>query len=84
MTETILTKDDVDVIYVDERAASRITSISTITFQCWRARKKGGPPWRKLGGKKIVYKLDELIAWCEQDRRVNPPSLHDAARQAQA
>lgn len=62
--------DSVEVVYVDERAASKVTGFSPITFQQWRSRGTGGPPYYKPGGKKVVYKLDELIEWVQQARFV--------------
>jgi hypothetical protein len=62
--------DSVDVVYVDERTASKITGFSPITFQQWRSRGTGGPPYYKPNGKKVLYKLDELIDWVQQTRCV--------------
>lgn len=42
-------------------------SVTPDTLNNWRAQKKG-PPWRKIG-KKVVYRLDEVIRY-EDERTV--------------
>jgi hypothetical protein len=67
---TFQTVDSVEVVYVDEHAAAKMTGFSVFTFQQWRSRGNGGPPFYKPNGKKVLYKVHELLAWIESARRV--------------
>lgn len=73
-----LSIEQVDAEYVDEKAACKITGFSVFTFQMWRSRGNGGPPFYKPG-KKVLYKRAELEAWMQQHRHV-PAATQLAAR----
>jgi predicted DNA-binding transcriptional regulator AlpA len=46
------------------------TGIAVGTLHGWRCR-GCGPPWCKLGGKIVRYRLADLEAWIESGRREN-------------
>ena len=55
--------------YVDETFEATVTGMSTAWFQ--RARWAGnGPPYVKVG-RAVRYRLDELIAWFEDRKRIS-------------
>jgi hypothetical protein len=59
--------------YVDEIGAEKIVPFSRHTLRTKRCR-GGGPPFYKPDGRRVMYRVDELIAWVEATRRL-PPKL---------
>lgn len=58
--------------YVDEAFAATVTGMSPAWFQ--RSRWLGnGPPYVKVG-RAVRYRLDELIAWFENRKRISTTS----------
>lgn len=53
--------------YVDDRVLIARFSLSRSFWQELRARGKG-PPYYKVGGKRILYKLHEVQQWMEAQR----------------
>src|SRR5450432_2406097 len=54
------------LLSVDE--VSALIGVAVPTLDTWRCR-GFGPPWYKLGGKIVRYRLDELEAWIDSKRR---------------
>jgi predicted DNA-binding transcriptional regulator AlpA len=52
------------------RAAAAHLTLSKSTLDKLRLT-GGGPPFMKLGSRRVVYDLDELDAWATQGRRQN-------------
>lgn len=46
--------------------------VSDVTLKKWRLA-GGGPPWYRLGGQTIVYKLAEVDEWVEKQRYAVAP-----------
>lgn len=61
--ETLLTTEQV----------AELTGISRSSFEGWRHRKDGGPPYRKLGPQLIRYRWADLRAWIDGGL-INPNS----------
>jgi len=61
--ETLLTTEQV----------AELTGISRASFEGWRCRKNGGPPYRKLGPQIIRYRWADLRAWIDGGL-INPNS----------
>ena len=54
---------------------AQVCEALSVTRQClgeWR-QKEVGPPWHRLGPRKIYYRSDELATWIEE-RRGRPPT----------
>lgn len=57
--------------YLDTTAAAALLGFSPRALEAWRVR-GGGPAYLKMGGRRSVrYKLSELMAWAESDRRTS-------------
>lgn len=61
--ETLLTTEQV----------AELTGISRASFEGWRCRKNGGPPYRKLGPQIIRYRWADLRSWIDGGL-INPNS----------
>ncbi len=66
--------------FVAERKAAAFLGVSVRTLQRWRTEppKGGGPPFYKLGAKRVVYRLSDLSRWAES-RSFGSTSEIDAA-----
>ena len=51
-----------DQVFIDEKELSRRTTLSLTTLQVMR-RKGGGPPFAKLGERRIAYRLSDVERW---------------------
>jgi predicted DNA-binding transcriptional regulator AlpA len=54
---------DVDILTTEE--ASRLTHVKEGTLRYWRATRQG-PPWFKLGPRKIAYRRSQVEAWMRE------------------
>ena len=61
-----MTADVVD-LFLDEEEAAHFLRLSVRTLQEYH-RKKKGPPFCRLGPKRIVYDREDLCAWVRQQR----------------
>ncbi len=59
--------ESVPVVFVDDYEVARVTGVSRSWFQQRRSRADGGPPFYKIGGR-VVYRLDEVVAWVAAQR----------------
>jgi len=55
-------------VYLDQNAAAQMLHLSPRTLEGMRV-KGNGPPFCKLGEKRIVYGLFDLIDWVEGQKR---------------
>jgi predicted DNA-binding transcriptional regulator AlpA len=55
--------EDSQVVFLTEKQAARLLSISHRTMQAWR-RSGLGPPFIKLG-RAVRYRRGDLIAWAD-------------------
>lgn len=82
---TIQSVDSIEPLYVDTRGAAKLTGLSVFTFEQWRSRGTGGPPYCPVGDgkkKRILYKVAELVAWVE--RRHSVPAVTKLAADARS
>jgi len=59
--------------YVDERDAAAILGLSHRTLSQWRWLGVG-PPYTKLNGRAVRYRVGDLLAYIEQNR-VDPEAV---------
>jgi hypothetical protein len=52
---------------VDEQSASDLIGVKVKTLQDWRLKRNFGPPFIRVGGKLIRYRVDALLAWLEEN-----------------
>ncbi|MBN8542845.1 MAG: helix-turn-helix domain-containing protein [Alphaproteobacteria bacterium] len=57
-------------LHIDEKHASEYLGISYRTLQGYRT-KGGGPKFVKIGKKTIRYKVSDLIAWSDDNKKMN-------------
>jgi predicted DNA-binding transcriptional regulator AlpA len=60
----------VDPRFIDTKTAAKLISMSPHTLQKWRSRGSDGPPFYPLGGNKVVYDPEEVVAWMRKRRHV--------------
>jgi predicted DNA-binding transcriptional regulator AlpA len=53
---------ETDTIYLDEREVAQRYRLGRRTLQRWRAD-DDGPPWCRLGHRRILYRLSDLEIW---------------------
>ena len=51
-----------DIVYLDQEAAAKFIHLSPRTLEGMRV-KGNGPPFYKLGKKRVIYALSDLIDW---------------------
>lgn len=56
-----------EAVYIDERELSKRLGVARVTLSLWR-RNASGPPWYRLGARRVVYKWPEVEAWVEASR----------------
>lgn len=59
--------------YITEAEAAEITGFTKWAFQAWRCR-GGGPPFFKVRGTRVRYKLSEVFAWMERQAHIEHTS----------
>jgi len=64
--------------YLDEREAASFLKLSPRTLQKWRAHGQG-PPFLRLGEKRIVYAIARLTKWAA-GQEADPTSAADRPR----
>ncbi len=50
-------------IYLSEREFTKRYHVSTRTAQRWRTTGEGGPPFVRLGRRRVVYRVSDCEAW---------------------
>lgn len=60
----------VDCRFIDTKSAAQLMSLSHHTLQKWRSQGTDGPPYYPLGGNKVVYDPEEVVAWMRKRRQV--------------
>jgi hypothetical protein len=70
-------------VHLNEVELSRRLRLSERTLQRWRWKKNKGPPYIKAGGR-VLYRLSDVIAWEEanrkspaEDKQASPPADRD-------
>lgn len=56
--------------YLPEKVAAELLSCSPRTLQTWR-RTGVGPSWLRLGPRRVVYTLDDIQKWADNNRHHN-------------
>lgn len=67
---------------VSRKDAAALIGVSPRTTEDW-ARDGKGPPFHKFGtgrSARIVYRVGDLLAWLEAQRRSSTTTTHEAAR----
>jgi hypothetical protein len=59
--------------YIDQKEAAAITGFTVWAFEAWRCR-GGGPKYFKVRGKRVRYRLADVIAWMESHAYVSNTS----------
>jgi excisionase family DNA binding protein len=53
--------------FFSPRELSEYLDIPYATLAAWRCRGEGGPPWYRFG-RRVRYRLDDVLAWIERNR----------------
>lgn len=53
--------------HVDTREVAGMACVAPGTVEAWRKRRVG-PPYYRVGPKKVIYKRTEVLAWIEAGR----------------
>jgi predicted DNA-binding transcriptional regulator AlpA len=48
---------------------AELTNISRQTFEGWRSRGNGGPPFKKLSPQIVRYRWADYVAWRDQNNK---------------
>lgn len=51
--------------FLTPNEAAALLGLSPATLATWRCRRSDGPPYRKIGPKRVLYPYLELIQWVE-------------------
>jgi predicted DNA-binding transcriptional regulator AlpA len=55
--------------FLNVREVAALTGVAVSSLNKWRMRADCGPPFLKLGARRVVYDLDDVLAWMAAQRR---------------
>lgn len=65
--------------FLNVREVADLTGVAVSSLNKWRLAPDRGPPFLKLGARRVVYDRDDVLAWMSAQRRTSTGGRADAA-----